>query len=260
MRRHLSLYLLCIGTTGLLAGCTAPKSNGHGIIFGCDGSGAGPVIKWGPSARRGLVQAGYKGLFGPFRWQTGLGVAADHTSTVAYKQAMAGKLAERIAQHRTEFPDDPVYVAGLSAGCAVVIYALEALPHTVSVDQVFLLSSSVSAEYDLSRALKHVDGRIYATTSPKDAVLRDLVTIVGTADRKAKGGAISGLEGFRPPAGASQELRSAYQAKVVNIPWRPEFASYGNRGGHTDVAAEKFVQHFLAPLVVPASGARTAAD
>jgi hypothetical protein len=224
------------------------------MIFGCDGSGAGVLVKWGPSARRGMVKAGYKGLFGPFRWQTGLGVAADHTSPVEYKREMAAKLAERIARHRQDYPNDPVYLGGLSAGCAVVIYALEELPPGVTVDQVLLLSSSVSADYDLSKALAHVKGRIYATTSPKDAVLRDLVTFVGTADREAKGSEISGIQGFHPPAGAPAATRALYEAKVVNIAWRPEFAQYGNHGGHTDVVAEKFVARYLAPLVVPARG------
>lgn len=243
---------------GLLAGCAAPTSNGHGIIFGCDGSGAGPVIKWGPSARRGIVKSGYKGLFGPFRWQTGLGVAADHASPVAYKRAMARKLADRVAAHREAFPNDPVYLAGLSAGCAVVVYALEELPASVSVDQVFLLSSSVSAEYDLTRALDHVRGRLYATTSPHDAVLKNLVTMVGTADREAAGTAISGLSGFRLPATAREPTRALYQAKVVNIAWKPEFAQYGHHGGHTDVVAEGFVAKYLGPLVVPAGVGRAA--
>jgi len=251
--QRLTFCLLGLAALASLAGCAAPKSNGKGMMFGCDGSGAGAVIKWGPSARRGLTKAGYQGLFGPFRWQTGLGVAADHASSVAYKRAMAGKLAERIAQHREEFPNDPVYIGGLSAGCAVVIYALEELPDGVSVDQVFLLSSSVSADYDLTAALRHVRGRLFATTSPHDAVLRDLVTVVGTADREASGSAISGMKGFVPPAGAGDNVRALYRAKVVNIPWRPEFANYGNRGGHTDVVAEDFVAKYLAPLVVPAN-------
>lgn len=210
------------------------------------------MIKWGPSARRGLTRAGYNGLFGPFRWQTGLGVAADHTSPVAYKRAMGGRLANRIARHREEFPNDPVYVAGLSAGCAVVLYALEQLPAGVSVDQAVLLSSSVGSDFDLTAALGHVRGKLYATTSPHDAVLKDLVTMVGTADRESPGSDISGLSGFRPPNNAKERTRALYRDKVVHIAWRPEFERYGNKGGHTDVVAEDFVARYLAPLIEPA--------
>jgi len=237
-----------------ILGCGSSDYSGPGIIYGCDGSGAGVMLRWGPSANRGMRKAGYDGKIKPFRWQTGLGVVADHTSSNEYKRSAAKGLAKQIAEHRSKYPEDPVYVAGLSAGCAVVIYALEELPQSAWVDQVFLLSSSVSASYDLSRALQRVRGKVYAFTSPRDGVLKKLVAQVGTADRVHAGANISGLIGFRPPPGATATVRQAYSTKVQNIAWRREFAAYGHHGGHTDVVATDFIAKYVSPLMVPASG------
>jgi hypothetical protein len=189
-----------------------------------------------------MADAGFKGLMVPYRWQTGAGFAVDHMSDPSYKRMMAQGLAKKVTEHRSDYPDDPVYLAGLSAGCAVVLYALEELPPDVTVDQVLLLSSSVSADFDLSKAVQHVRGKIYAFTSDRDLVLGDLAANFGTADGKRVGTDISGLKGFHMTHGG----------KVQNIAWRPEFAKYGHHGGHTDSVAAPFVQHFVAPLVKPA--------
>jgi len=238
----------------LVSGCASTSHNGHGILYGCDGSGAGVVIRWGRSANKGVRDGGYKGVIQSYRWQTGMGAVVDHMSGQNYKRRIAKGLAKRIVDHRTRYPDDPIYVAGLSAGSVVVLYALEELPPNVAVDQVLLLSSSVSADYDLSKALHHVHGRLYAFTSSKDAVLNRLVTTVGTADGRAVGTDISGLRGFRAPSSAKTEVQELYRSKVRNIPWRQEFAQYGHRGGHTDVMASPFVARYVAPLLVVAPG------
>ncbi len=85
-----------VGLLGVttLVGCQSTPYNGRGIVLGCDGSGAGVVIRWGPSARKGLRDGGYEGVFSPYRWQTGLGVAADHMSSAQYKRSSAKLLAK----------------------------------------------------------------------------------------------------------------------------------------------------------------------
>jgi hypothetical protein len=192
-----------------------------------------------------------------YRWQTGAGFAVDHLSSPEYKRGVAKGLAEKVVEHQRKYPDDPIYLSGLSAGCAVVLYALEELPSDVTVDQVILLSSSVSADFDLTAALQHVRGRIYAFTSDRDAVLADLAAKFGTSDGKKVGTDISGIRGFHEPGRAAQRGATAYGGKVQNIAWRPEFAKYGHNGGHTDAVASAFVEKFVAPLVVPARSAAT---
>jgi hypothetical protein len=140
---------------------------------------------------------------------------------------------------------------GLSAGTAVAVYGLEELPPSEQVENALLLSPSLSADYDLTRALKRVHGRMYVFASSRDAVLRHLVSMVGTADREAAGTESAGLYGFRPPAGASKDTRKQY-AKLTHIHWTPELSEKGHRGGHTDVVSAAFVQETIAPLVMTA--------
>ena len=137
---HSRIGLAVIAALGLLLTGCQQEYNGHGIMYGCDGSGAGVIIRWGPSARKGMTDAGFQGVMEPYRWQTGAGFAVDHMSSPAYKRDVAKGLAEKVAEHHRKYPDDPIYLAALSAGCAVVLYALEELPPDVSVDQVVLLS------------------------------------------------------------------------------------------------------------------------
>jgi len=245
--------LVIVTVIGLQSACsTGPDYNGHGIIYGCDGSGAGIVLRWGPSARQGMVDAGYPGIFHPFRWQTGAGMAIDHMTSVGYKRWVASKLANQIMDHRARYPEDPIYIGAFSAGCAVAVYALEQLPEDVLIDQCVLLSSSVSASYDLTMALTRIRGKLYVTTSPHDEMLKRLVAAVGSADRERVGDRLSGIEGFTIPTGADEATREAYAKKVQTIPWSGQFIAYGNHGRHSDMAGREFIANVIAPLIVPA--------
>ena len=112
-----------------------------------------------------------------------------------------------------------------------------------------LLSSSVSADYDLAQALRHVRGDVYVTTSPNDSVLADLAPAFGTADRKYVGREIAGLEGFRMTPNADLQTRRLY-AKIMNLAWDPALDRFGDYGGHTDTTRPEFVRHVIAPLVM----------
>lgn len=125
---------------------------------------------------------------------------------------------------------------GLSAGTAVVLYALEALPESYQVDGAFLLSASVSANYDLTKALRRVKNRMYVFTSAKDGVLRNFVPMVGTADRERGSATTAGLRGFRIPANASEDTQVLY-AKVVHVHWSHEMQKVGHRGWTTSCTA-----------------------
>jgi hypothetical protein len=99
---------------------------------------------------------------------------------------------------------------------------------------------------------------MYVFTSEKDPVLGYLVPIAGTADRESGAVASAGLRGFRTPRSALPETRCQY-AKVVTIPWRPEFAQFGYTGRHTDVLNRRFVAAYIAPRIVKQVGAAPAA-
>lgn len=222
----------------------------RGYIYYCDGAGGGGLVSnWSGGLRSGLLDAGYNGAGEIFRWNTGMGVYADQVSTVEYKQQKAKELANEIVAYQAKYPGAAVHVMGLSAGTAVVAYALEALPPQNSVDNVVMLSGSLSSGHNLTEALRRVKGKMYIFTSQRDEVLLALVPFAGTADRTSADSGTIGVNGARLPRTATSEAREQYR-KIVTIPWNPQFERYGNRGGHTDTVAAPFVQQFVAPLVV----------
>ena len=83
-----------------------------------------------------------------------------------------------------------------------------------------LLGSSLSADYDVSAALRHVKGNIYCYYSPNDAVLAGPMKVFGTIDGKLLVDG-AGAIGLHPPGDKS---------RIVNIRWRPEFARLGYSG------------------------------
>ncbi len=238
-----------------LAGCQAPSADQtsrkpHGYIWYLDGAGGGGLKNYGGGLKKGMLAAGYAGGGEIFSWNTGLGVVADQTASDSYKRKKAGELAAEIQAYKRTYPNGPVNLIGLSAGTALTVFTLEALPTGCPVDNVVLLGASISADYNLTKALERVKGELYIFTSENDAVLRFLVPIGGTADRTSSKSA--GLTGFRAPSNPSAETHRQYQ-KVSQVPWRKEFESKGNYGGHTDSVNAKFVQAYVAPLLIRGS-------
>jgi hypothetical protein len=247
----------------VVAGCesTSPDREmrmTRGYVYYCDGAGGGGLMNWAGGLKRGLLDGGYPGAGEIFRWNTGLGVVADQDASVEYKRGKAGEMAQKAAAYVRQHPGAPVSFIGLSAGTAVLVFALEEMPAGAQVDNAVLCGASVSSTYDLTRALRNLNGKMYVFTSEQDAVLGFLVPMAGTADRAGGEVAAAGLRGFRVPYAASPETRRQY-AKVVTIPWRPEFAELGYAGGHTDVLSPRFVAAYMAPRLVAQVGRAPAA-
>lgn len=242
--------LSVVACLSLLSGCSMAEPDRavrmtHGYVFYLDGAGGGGALSnWSGGLKKGLLDAGYPGAGEIFNWNTGKGVAADQDASVEYKRTRAAECARRIQQYSNENRGAPVTLIGLSAGTAVTVFTLEALPTSCQVENVILCGASISANYDLTRALARVRNRMYVYTSEKDAVLAFLVPMAGTADRTS--GASAGLRGFTMPSRAS----GGQYAKVTHIAWRPEFARYGDYGGHTDALKAPFVQQYMAPLIM----------
>ncbi len=253
----INLVIICLAI--LIAGCssTLPDRNirmKKGYVYYLDGAGGGGVLmNWSGGVKKGLIDAGYDGAGEMFKWQTGLGVGADQTASNKYKRAKARELARKITAFRRQNPNVPITVMGLSAGTAITVFTLEALPDDITVDNVILLSGSLSSTYNLTRALRHVRNKMYIFTSHRDAVLQVLMPFGGTADRGSGTTATIGVQGPTLPTGATNETRQLYKSKIVEIPWKREFERYGNFGGHTDTVKASFVRHYVAPLVIRVS-------
>lgn len=254
----LRIVIICsvIPAVTIPVGCSAGPTHRHevdqfGEVYYLDGAGGGSVLtNWGGGVQSGLRAAGYPGDFTTFVWNTGLGVAADQGASVQYKRQQAHDLARQIQVYMDDHPGRPIQLTALSAGTAVAVFTLEALPMDRPVNTVVLLGSSISSHYDMTQALRRVRGRVHVFTSEQDLVLGVAVAVAGTADRQFCGACSAGLRGFHLPPNASDETKRLY-AKIENVTWRPEFARAGNLGGHTDAVNATFVRQYIAPLLWP---------
>ena len=253
--RFCAATLWAVSLLALSTGCATHHavelgpSGRDGRVYYLDGAGGGGgLTNWGNGVRDGLKAAGFEGDFVNFRWQTGAGVAVDQVTPAGVKRAQARKLAAMIREYKDANPDEAVNLMGLSAGTAVAVFALEELREDHAIENAILLGSSLNADYDLTEALKRIRNRIYVFTSNRDTVLRFLMPMTGTADRKVVGAKAAGVTGFRLPPKSDAETRHLY-AKVVNIAWVPEFEQAGHAGGHTDVVNRRFIKQYVAPLV-----------
>jgi pimeloyl-ACP methyl ester carboxylesterase len=156
----------------------------------------------------------------------------------------AAKISGMIAAHARVDPASPILITGHSGGCALAVWALEKLPADVHVQTVVLLAPALSPQYDLSRALSHVTGKMYAFTSLYDS----LVLYTGTRTFGTMDGVLSesaGYSGFvRPPAGDLQ-----LYGKLIQKPYDPAWEKYGDFGGHLGATSRQFSKAILAPLL-----------
>ena len=222
----------------------------HGYLYYLDGAGGGTAKKnWAEGVKDGLLAGGYRGAGEMFTWETGEGLMADQDASVKFKRSKAKEAAAKIRQHAQANPGVPLDLLGFSAGTAIAIFALEDLPETVQVDHVVLLGTSISEDYDLTKALKRVRGHVYLYTSTHDRMLGFLMPFSGTADRKFHDPG-AGIKGFVLPAGATAETRKLYAQKIVTIPWTAKLEKDGDYGRHFDNVKMEFIRDHVAPLFI----------
>lgn len=231
--------LVVISCLGFFAGC-ANGSRSKAVVFYCDGAG---WYSGGPRVQSGLSQAKFDGRFEPFGWSTLLGAGTDHL-IAARSDGVARRLTRTIEDYHRKYPFADIHVMGLSAGTAVVLNAIAMLPEDVKVKHVVLLSSSASANHDLTDVMHRVSGYLYNTVSRKDGILSSLAV---NAD--GKDGSPAGATGFRRPRKRSHETISAYR-RVVNLPWKPAYLAYDWDGGHVSATSPKFIKSVIAPRIM----------
>lgn len=237
---------LWVGACATLpAGCAGTDSSAlerYGKTYYLDGAG-----NFGFGTRevaRGLRQANYNGDVEVYIWTMSFNPLIDQLNVPAAR-FRASALARRINAYGRKYPENPINIIALSAGTGVATWAVEQLEDDVKVRNLILLGSSLSHDYDLSRALKHMTGKVYVYHSRRDAVL-SLVPIVGSIDGK-RGIAAAGQVGMNTPPG--------FEGRVINTAWSEEWTRLGWVGAHTDCTNALFVQNELARYIVePTAG------
>jgi pimeloyl-ACP methyl ester carboxylesterase len=156
--------------------------------------------------------------------------------------------AQLIADHLTQLyrahPDQRIILTSHSGGGGIAIWALEKLPDDVHVDTLVMLACALSPQYDLSKALTHVSGKVYVFVSPLDPILGLGTRNFGTIDRVYTDAA--GRVGFIMPSGADVQQYT----KLVSIPYNAAWMRWGNSGDHIGEMMRPFAQNIIGPLLI----------
>lgn len=200
----------------------------------------------------GLRDGGFTGEIETYDW-------TEHdpglNALMAYQrnQTEAQKIADKLTKKFRADPTLHIVITSHSGGTGLAVWALEKLPPDVKVDRVLLLSSALSPQYDLTKALSHVRGKIYSFFSENDVLVLGAGTkLFGTIDGVRTESA--GEVGFIMPPDADFQQ---YQ-KLVQKPYEKSWMEYGNIGDHIGPMHRAFSMHILAPLVIGQSAAPTA--
>lgn len=197
----------------------------------------------------GLADAGLPYALSLFRWTHPIPILSTFHNLRGLKRNLlqAERLAKLIAEYRENFPGRPVHLVGHSGGGAMSILTLERLPDGVNVDSAILCATALSPSYDLSGALRHVNGKVYNLRSTYDWFhLRLATTVLGTVDGKHC--ISSGAIGFRLPDNATEETRRLYAERLVEVPFTREMIGSLHLSGHFGCVNRLFVEEWIAPL------------
>jgi pimeloyl-ACP methyl ester carboxylesterase len=194
---------------------------------------------------QGLQQGGYSGEVQFYDW-TGDQPGIEALQGRALHETQARKIADTLLQYRRNHPATPIYLTSHSGGCGLAVWALELLPDDFQVETVFMFAPALSPDYDLTKALRHVKTRLYAFSSPYDAVVLGAGTqFFGTIDGLKVEAA--GLKGFvQPPAADAEQYK-----KLIPQPYQKEWLlKYGNAGSHICALRPKFAREYIAPMLL----------
>lgn len=219
-------------------GCQKREAERFGKVFYLDGAG-----NWGYGSSdvpEGLRQAGYRGDVEIFIWTMSFNPLVDQLN-IAGAKLRAAALTRKIESYARDNPGKEVNVIALSAGTGVATWAIEGLSRGVKINNLVLLGSSLSHDYDMRRALGNMAGKIYVYFSPYDTVL-ETVKVVGTIDGK-RGVDSIGAVGLRPPRGMED--------RVVNTGWSRKWMGLGWTGAHTDCTNSVFVRQEVSKHILP---------
>ena len=195
---------------------------------------------------RGLREGGLEAEFEIYDW-TGADIGIPALTNVGLHKREARRIADIILQQYKADPKRPIHLTGHSGGAGILTYALELLPDDVKVESIIMLAPALSPQYDLSKALAHVNGQCYVFTSIFDvAVLSAGTKVFGTIDGIRSEAA--GLKGFVQPGKAADP--DQYK-KLVHFPYHKSWAKkYGNLGSHISCMSARFVRSYVAPVLL----------
>ncbi|MHC4442424.1 MAG: lipase family protein [Planctomycetota bacterium] len=232
--------MLLIVCCAFIAGCGSDvlhssQLDRFGRTYYIDGAG-----NWGFGVLEvisGLQRAGYKGNIINYRWSPTFNPALDQTVGRPVARLKGASLGKEISRYLNKHPGTEVNIISLSAGTGVAVWACENVEPPAKVSTLIMLGSSLSANYDMRKALKNISKGVWVYCSTYDQVLQGPVQALGTIDGQM-GVPSAGTVGLRAPRGGGN--------KIHNVRWSSRYERYGWTGAHTDATSEPFVRMVLA--------------
>jgi pimeloyl-ACP methyl ester carboxylesterase len=240
-------FALMVLLAGVLAsvGCDGAGSNDHYLINERKENGLVVILpgiegesEFNHNIRRGLVSAGCYRAMPIYGWGApipGVGLLINQTNVIGNRISGAG-IADMIKKYQDTYPGRPVYIIGHSGGGGVAVFAAEAMPAGRKIDGLVLLSASISADYDLSKALGNCKNGILNVYNREDSGLLGVGTaVMGNVD--GGHGASAGLTGF------TRSAPKLYQVSITP-------GMYYGGGTHDAATRPGFVSSYVAPWVL----------
>jgi pimeloyl-ACP methyl ester carboxylesterase len=228
------------------AGAAEPSNSPHNVLLHLPGvAGELPIDR---DLIRGLKAGGYDGETEIYDWtEADPGLSALWSRRRNEREAQ--RISEKIIQIVKNDPTVRITITAHSGGAGLAVWALQRLPENVHVQTLLLLSSALSPGYDLTTALRHVRGSVYAFNSEYDSfVLGAGTRAFGTIDGVRTEAA--GKVGFVMPDGGDAQQ----YAKLMQPPFDRAWMKYGNLGDHIGMLSGEFAKRVLAPLVMAEPG------
>lgn len=224
MRQPLARWMFLVSLALLAGGCGVDRNNRYmmnirqeqGMVIilpGIEGESAA-----NHNIRRGLASAGCPRAMPIYNWGApvpGLGLFINQTNVIGNRIA-AREIAKMIEEYQDTYPGRPVHVIGHSGGGGVAVFVAEELSEGRQVDGLVLLAPSISAGYNLNKALPKCRNGIVNFYNPNDGLLSVGTVFLGNVDGIHAAGA--GLNGF------DTTRQGLYQMRV-NSSSDPHFAS-----------------------------------
>jgi hypothetical protein len=207
--------------------------------------GMGGLMNIDRNVTNGMVAGGVAARSEIYDW-TGTDRGLVALGNVTRHEEQSRLVAERITRAVREEHPSRIIVTSHSAGTGIAVWALEQLPDDVMIDDLVMIASALSPEYDLSRALKHVRHRAYAFNSELDVlVLGTGCKVFGTVDRiKTDAGGRVGFVVPREPSVPGQ-----YE-KFEQMPYDPDWMRFYNNGEHIGAMSRTFARKVIAPVLL----------
>lgn len=242
-----SMVMLGLGSLGCTATRPMTRDADTSSVFVLNGAdGPGP---WYDGLLEGLRKGGAADNVEMVSWGGPWMVLMNMSFDPLHARAEA-RLVQRIREARLHSPAGKVTLIGHSAGCGVILRALERLGDGEQVDNVLLLAPAVSEGYRLESAMSAVRGQLHVFHSGHDRLLLEFSTAVAGTYEGVRGSS-AGLNGFTE----ADELDAATQTQVVHHPYLQAWRDLGHEGGHFGYRAPRFAAEVLAPLAAGAVAA-----